>query len=216
MSDIDIVRPAFTILLGKPASGKSHLLKYLLLLDHPDYNDDPIKYAIVFTNTKFNRAWTELFPADYVHPQYDPNVLQALMDIQAENSQNRVAVVFDDCLDQKAFASQLFLNLATQYRHFNINLYISTQYLYRVPTFVRECASRVAIFRLTTERSLKAAFESFGAFFKTYDEFRRWIIANTGDYRFVYFIANSTAETREEVYITAKAPSDLPDVKFEY
>ena len=156
---VDIVRPAFTILLGKPASGKSHLLKYLLLLDHLDDNDDPIQYAIVFTNTKFNHQWTELFPQEYVHPHYDPAVLQALMDIRAENSHNRVAVIFDDCLDQKAFASQLFLNLSTQYRHFNINLFISTQYLYRIPPVVRECASRVAIFRLTTERSLKAAFE---------------------------------------------------------
>jgi hypothetical protein len=138
------------------------------------------------------------------------------MDIQSEYPENRAAVIFDDCLDQKAFASQLFLDLTTQYRHYNISLFICTQYGFRIPPVVRECASRVGIFRLTTERSLKAAYESFGAFFKTYDEFRSYVIDETGDYKFVWYIANSSAENRDEVYHTAKAPPELPDVRFEY
>lgn len=216
MSAIDRVTPGFTILVGKPASGKSYLLSYLLALDHPHYNDNPILYAVVFTTTKFNRQWSEIFPEDYVHAGYNPGALQAMLDIQSENSRNRAAVIFDDCLDQKGFASQLFLNLTTTYRHYNLDVYISTQYLYRVPTTVRECATRVALFRTTTERSLKACYESFGAFFKTFDEFRKFLIEHTSDHAFIWYIANSSEEDRDKIYLPMKAPDKLPTIKFEY
>lgn len=213
---IDLPTPSLTILVGKPGSGKSHLLNYLLTLGHPHYNKSPILYAIVFTTTKFNKQWSSIFPDDYVHPRYDPDILQGLIEIQQENSHNRAAVIFDDCLDQRAFASQLFLDLCTTFRHLNIDLFISTQYIYKCPPVVRECASRVAMFRVTSERSLKACYESFGAFFKTYDEFRKYVIANTGDFKFIWYIANSSADNRDEVYINMKAPPTLPEIKFEY
>lgn len=213
---IDRVTPGFTILVARPASGKSHLAKYLLMLDHPDYNKNPIRYGLIFTTTKFNGYWNEIFPPDYVHPRYDSSPLQSLMDIQRENNQHRAVVVFDDCLDQKAFASQLFLDLSTTFRHYNIDVYILVQYLYKIPPVVREVATRVGMFRITTERSLKACYESFGSFFKRYDDFRKFLIDRTGDYKFLWYIANSSKENIDEIYYVMKAPERVPDIKFEY
>jgi hypothetical protein len=170
----------------------------------------------VFSSTKFNKHYESIFPSEYIHPRYDPEVLQGLMDIQSENSQNPCFVIFDDCLDQKAFASQLFLNLTTTYRHYNISIYILSQYLYKVPPTVRECASRVALFRLTTKRSLQACYESFGGFFRNYHEFERFIIDKTPDHSFVWYIANSSDEKIEQVYQVLKVPENVPDIKFEY
>lgn len=215
--NIDKVSPGFHLIVGKPASGKSFLLKYLLMLDHRDYNPDPIKYGIVFTTTKFNHFWENVFPAAYIHQKYSAEVLQGLLDIQSETgAKSRAVVIFDDCLDARAFASQLFTNLATTFRHYRIDVYLVTQYLYKVPPTVRECSTRVAIFRTTTDRSLGACFESFGAFFKTATEFKKFIIENTGDYSFVWYIANSSAETIAEVYKILKCPENVPEIKFEY
>ena len=210
--------PTFALIAGKPGSGKTSLLKYLLMLDHEDFNSaDPIRYAVVFTTTKFNRYYEKIFPADYIHQRYEPAALQAIMDIQAATgAAHRAAVIFDDCLDQRAFASQLFTNLCTTFRHYRLDVYIVTQYLYKVPPTVRECATRVAVFRMTTERSLAALFESFGAFFSSLDEFRKWLMPRTGDYRFVWYIANSSAEDRAQIYKEMKCPESLPEFAFEY
>lgn len=213
---IDRVKPGFTILIGKPNSGKSHLLKYLLTLDHPDYSDDPIRYGLIFTNTKFTGFWEQMFPRDFIHPKFDPTALEALMNIQSQNPQNKCVVVFDDSLSQQGFASQLFLDLTTQYRHFGISIYISTQYIYKVNPTIRECSSYVAAFRLTTERSLKAAYDSFGSYFKNFDEFRKYVIDNTGNYQFIYYEANSSKDDRNEIYKIMRAPKDIPNVKFVY
>jgi hypothetical protein len=213
---MDLPNPFFTIVIGKPASGKSHLMNYILMCNHENYTTDPFKYGIVFTTTKFNKSWSNIVPEQFVHPKYNETALDSLMKLQAEHNNNRAFVIFDDCLDQKAFASQLFLNLVTTYRHYNISVMISTQYLYRVTTTVRECASRVAIFRLTTERSLKAAFESFGAYFSNFNEFRKYIIDNTGNFQFIYYEANSSKENKKDIYKIMKAPDNLPKVKFNY
>jgi hypothetical protein len=214
---LDKVSPGFNLIVGKPASGKSFLMRYLLMTDHPDFNKAPIRYGVVFTTTKFNRFWEEVFPADYIHQRYDQAALQGLLDIQTETgAANRAVVIFDDCLDQKAFTSQLFLNLSTTYRHYNLDVYLTTQYVYRVPPTVRECCTRVAIFRTTTERSLKACYDSFGAFFANFLQFREFIIGRTGDYCFIWYIANSSAEERDQVYRVLRCPRELPAFKFEY
>lgn len=214
---LDKITPGFNLIVGKPASGKTFLLQYLMMLDHSDYNKNPIKYGVVFTTTKFNRHYESLFPAEYIHSSYNPEALQSLLDIQSSTGgQHRAFVIFDDCLDQKAFASQLFLNLTTTFRHYNIDVYLVTQYIFRVPPPVRECATRVGMFRTTTERSVKACYESFGAFFRRYEDFKEYIINSTGDYQFVWYIANSSSETVDEVYHIHKCPRSLPDYRFEY
>jgi hypothetical protein len=217
-SGIDRVTPGFTIIVGKPASGKTHLLKYLLSLDHPDYNANPLRYGVVFTTTKFNRFWEEIVPSKYIHSKYNADVLRGLMDIQAAgaNRQNRAFVIFDDCLDQKAFASQLFADLSTTFRHFNLDVYIVTQYIYRVPPVVRECATRAALFRTTTERSISACFESFGAFFEKSADFRKFMIEHSGDYSFIWYIANSSKEKAADVYIPMKCPENIESLRFDY
>ncbi len=217
MESINRTTPGFSILVGKPASGKTYLLNYLLMLDHPDYNKDPFRYGVVFTTTKFNRHYESLLPAEYVHSKYQPEVLQNLLDIQASTEgKHRAFVIFDDCLDQKGFASQLFTNLSTCYRHYKLDIFILTQYVYKIPPVVRECSTRVAVFRTTTKRSIEALYESFGAFFDNYVAFSKYILDNTGDYQFVWYIANSSAESIDDIYHIKKCPENVPKYRFEY
>jgi len=203
--------PFFLIIAGKPESGKSYLIKYLMMLNNPQYSGDPFQYGIVFTKTKFNGGYDYL-PQKFVHSIYREEVLRNLLRIQSETqAQYRCFVIFDDCLE--AFNSNLFTDLSTQYRHYNISLIVSTQYIYKVPPTFRECASAAAIFRQTTERSIRALYDSFGQWFKDYGDFCEYLLENTGEHKFIMFDAKSAGD-KSSAYKIMKSPSNLPN--FEY
>lgn len=80
------------------------------------------------------------------------------MDIQKQNQDKPAFIIYDDCLPQKAFKSEIFTNLITQYRHYNITVIIATQYIYKVPPTLREGTTYTAIFLQSTRRSIQAIF----------------------------------------------------------
>lgn len=213
---LGIDSPNFILVSGKPAAGKSHFIKYLLMTQSAQFSKNALKYGVVFTTTKFNRAYEEFIPSGYIHSAYKPEVLQSLLDIQAANPINRAFVIFDDCLPAAAFSSQLFTNLATTFRHYNLTVIISTQYIYKVPPTVREVATRVAMFKMTTKRSIAALFESFGGMWNSYQEFAAQMQKSTGDFKFIYYFANSSSENRDDVYKVMKAPVNVPEFQYEY
>lgn len=59
-------------------------------------------------------------------------------------------------------------------------------------------------------------FDSFGAWFDSYDEFKKFLMSNTGDYKFVFYIANSSSDVRSEVYKVIKCPQNVPSVQYEF
>ena len=81
---LNLESPFIILVAGKPKSGKSHFVKYLLMTQNSEYNTNPIRYAIVFTKTKFNKTYEEYIPEKYIHPRFDETKLKNLMAIQAE------------------------------------------------------------------------------------------------------------------------------------
>ncbi len=213
-------KSSFLVIAARPASGKSHLIKYLLLLNHPDYTHTPFAYGIVFTNTAFNKDYESFIPAEFIHSQYDPVILENLMKIQ-ENQINstgqapRAFVIFDDMLNLKMIGSQLFLNLSTQYRHFNITVILSSQYIYRVSTVARECATAAVLFKQTTKRSIEALFESYGGGFDSLKEFSAYL-NKLEKYQFVSYDPNNASIEKNELYPISRCPANIPPFKFEY
>ena len=74
--------PSSIILCGKPKSGKSHCIKFLL------YNFTAkrdlykrFSYGVVFSKTSFNNAYS-FIPKQWVHSKYVPDALDNLMKIQ--------------------------------------------------------------------------------------------------------------------------------------
>jgi hypothetical protein len=214
-------RPFFLILSARPSSGKSHLIEYLMLLNNPEYNKNPFEYGLVLTGTSFNGQYNKFIPADFIHSSLDLSVIDNLMAIQASQmeatgSAPRAFIILDDCLSQKAFSSQTFINLSTQFRHFNISILIATQYIYKVPPVFRESATHAAIFKQTTMRSITALFESYGSAFNNVKEFSKYITNNLGDYRFCLYYSNSSEEDIKKLYPIFKAPDSLPEFNYSY
>jgi len=204
---------AVYIFSGKPKSGKSHLIKYFMYI-HRNFFD----YGIVLTKTKFNDGY-DYVPDSYVHPDYNEDKIRSLMKLQADlvsdGIKKNAFVIIDDCLT-KQFDKQLFTDLITQHRHFNITVIISTQYIYKINPTIRECANFAIIFRQSTTRSLNALFESFGSHFNKFDEFKNYIVKNTGDYKFILVDINSTSDNIDEIYKVMKAPENIPKFKLKF
>lgn len=197
--------PSIIMIAAPPASGKTHLIKYIL---YDLFVKKKLSYGIVFCPTSFNQSY-DFLESKYVHSQYNENVLTHLINIQiAQIEKNGKAlpsfVIWDDCIGSINFQSPLFMKLITTYRHYNMTLIFTTQYIYKLPTTLRECATYFITFNQQQKRSLVAIHETFMGDIDTWNEVREFIQQNTKDYNFI--IVN-TQETLENKYKFAKAPN---------
>lgn len=213
MYRMNIELPAIIIISGKPKQGKSHLINYFMYTQRKMFD-----YGIVFTKTKFNDGF-EYIPDRFVHPNYYEDKLENMMKLQAklieEGIKKKCFVIFDDCLTSE-FKNDLFQDLITQYRHYNMTIIISTQYIYKLNPTIRECANYVVIFRQSTKRSLDALYDSFGSHFDKYDDFKNYVINNTGNFQFILVDINSQSDDISKIYRVMKAPEKIPYFKLKY
>jgi len=210
--EIPLNKPFFLIIAGKPGSGKSHLIKFIMMINHPNYSNDPFEYGIVFTKTKFNGNYDDYIPDKLVHCMYNEQILANLLKMQADTQgAHRAFLILDDCLEERAFRSQLFTDLCTQFRHYNISFILSTQYIYKVPPTLRECSTGAIMFRQTTDASMDALWRSFGQWFGKCQDFKQYLLENTGDHKFIFFQPETShEETIDEVYKVMKSPANIP------
>ena len=203
------VSPGLHIICGLQGGGKSHLIRYIMHEKRRTFN-----WGIVFTQTKFGGGNFDYIPENFVHAQYSPAKLIALKKLQErlikDGKSPAAFIIFDDCLYGKIWNDPELLSLCTQLRHYNITCIISTQYPNALPPPLRTNAFTVSIFQMTTERALKALYESFGQLFESYTAFRQYIFANTGDHSFLLFDARNGGTTVAERYYVMKAPADIP------
>ena len=70
------------ICCGRPKSGKSHFIKYLLYLFTSKKNIyERFTYGIVFNKTSFNKSYNYI-PSQWVFNAYNPEALMNLMNVQ--------------------------------------------------------------------------------------------------------------------------------------
>lgn len=206
-------KPFFLVCAGKPGSGKTTLIRYIMAVNNSDYSATPFRYGVVLCKTSFNNAYAYL-PSEKIHGTFDINAIINLMRIQAKTKgKHRAFIIFDDCLSDKEFRTQVMIDLVTQFRHYNISIIISTQYPSKIPTTFRECATHAAIFYQRTALAIQSVFHSYGQIFNNYDEFKSFLIKNAGDYKFIFYDGNSSGDVAE-TYKIMKAPDIVPD--FDY
>lgn len=215
MGDIDIEIPSLSIICASQGSGKSHLIRYLMYKLRKKFS-----YGLVFTNTFFDDDAYDFIPSKYVHPEYDEVALQKLMDIQAklvdEGIEKNAFVIFDDCLDDpNEFKSLVLKRLTTQLRHYRITVIFSTQYCNSLPSRMRTNAMSCFMFQTDTEVSLKALFNSYGQKFDSFNDFRKFLMKNTGDFKFIYYNKLETGKITDS-YQVMKCPDIIPKFKLSF
>lgn len=153
----------------------------------------------------------------YIYSQFDENKLRQLINLQigqihTAGKAKPAFVIFDDMVGSINFTSPLFSKLITTYRHYNILLIFTTQYLFKVPPVLRECTTYFITFKQPTKRSIQAIHETFMNEIDNYDECKGFIDSNTQDYQ---FIVVKPFESDDKKYVISKAPL-VKDVKITF
>ena len=211
---MEIKTPFVATIVGKPGSGKSHLLKYIL------YNQQCLDFyerfeiILVFCKTKFNHSY-DWVPDEWVHSGYSARAIKNIMRIQASIREQGleplpVALIFVDCLDAKLFNSQLFKDLIYNRRHYNISMILTTQYLLgNVSTSQRENSDLVFIFKQFSANSIDGCYNAFGnLYFRDRNEFEQYM-KRLDSHKFLMI------DTRANQKTVTCCPPDIPDPMIE-
>ncbi len=211
---LNITSPGFIIISASQGSGKSHLIKYLVSKHKKD-----IDYTIVFCNTSFDEGY-DYIPKKYIHPMYDEDALNNLMNIQAKLVKKGIKkncwVIFDDCLFDGQFKSKPFLRLSTQLRHYNITCIISTQYPQIIKPQFRNNCFQVGMFKTSTMNALQALYTSYGMEFETFNDFKKYLNDSTNQkYNFVWFDKTIEGDIKKK-YQVSRCPKKINNFMLEY
>jgi len=178
--------PGVFLVNSKSQGGKSYLI-HCLMYHHRKYYKKG--WGILFSNTCFNTENVTFVPKGFKHMRYDPEVLKQVLRLQAAIPKKKrppVFIIFDDCISELQDNDKILLEAITQTPHYNIWICISTQHVNAVPSFARDNAFQIALFKVFTENGLKACYKSYGQDFPNMAEFKEKVNNKLGDHVFAF------------------------------
>ena len=209
---MEIRSPSLNVVAGSCGLGKSHLVRYLA---YTLAVQKKIDYAVYFSMTPEELDYV---PPDFVHFSFDEGKLADLMRLQkrlkSEGRPRSCLLVFDDCLGAVNFGSRLMTILVSQFRHYGLTVVFSTQYLYKIPPLLRECATYAFIFRQSTLRSIQAAYDSYGQRYRSLQEFKTHLERSTGDFGILW--VDLRAMDPAAIYRAVRAPARIPAFRLSF
>lgn len=179
--------PCILLAVGFCNSGKTVSIRYTVKTCN---NFD---FIIVISNTaEFNGDYEYLKDLKIKHRIYNGSkcneVIELLLKIQEENhknnKKNKVLLICDDIMGSLN-TSDTFKKLCSTYRHFNISLFITTQFCNNSTTYIRELANYVYCFDQRTEQSKKAIYSSYFSDVGSFAEFKK-LFSGLKPYQFFF------------------------------
>lgn len=189
-----ITLPFVLNVAGFCSSGKSHMVRYLIMSFKNEFD-----CVVVISNTaSFTQDYEFLKDMKIKHFIFGTldfeNKIKSIMAIQKKNRLNNVSrkilIIFDDIM-ASVRDCKIFKDLISTYRHYNISIVFSTQYISASASYVREISNYIVIFNQRTKNALKLCFENyFCDTFETFTEFNNHFSKALEKYAF-YFIDRS-------------------------
>ena len=208
------------VLVGKSFRGKSYLMRYILT----DWlNREKVAFGLVFCKTTFNNDFTSFLPKDKVIEGYDEKILQRYVEnikniIKENGSIPHSFLIFDDLTGVLNNGTDWFNNFIATFRHYNISIFISAQYLTgkkAISTIMREQTNYCIMFQSRTRRTLENLYESYGGLFSTFDQFKDHFLRATHE-QYTALLYSEHIDELEDNYISIRAPKDFPKIKFDF
>jgi hypothetical protein len=212
---MDVSIPGLIIICGLQGGGKSHLIRFIM-----HENQEKFDWGLVFSNTGFAAENFDYVDKRFVHAKYDEYALSNLKSIHEQlveqGKKPSGFVIFDDCLFDEQWKSKEFRALMTQLRHYKITCIISCQYPHSIEPLFRSQVFQVAMFFMTGERALMALYKSYGQMFDSYNDFKKYLLGNTGNHQFIWFNARNGATSIDGRYQIMKCPETIPDFQLKF
>lgn len=179
---------ATVVVFGKRRTGKSWIIRDLLYRKRNVFN-----HGLVISKTKFNGFWQNYFPSNVVHGNYDPAIIENFMKIQLKimeqnekNPQQKInpnaVIVLDDVIaDKHVRYCDTLAALFYNGRHFNISLYLASQYVFGIPPGLRGNADFVFNLAMMQKRQRDQVAQDYGDIIENKQQFLNLLDANTRD-----------------------------------
>lgn len=210
-----IYTPSISLFIAEPRSGKSYLIKYIM------YNlakKKKIKQGIVFCPTNDMNNNYDYIDSSYIFPIYKEEYLKKYLEVLKTNTSIPSFLIFDDCIGSVKWNSPLIEHLFSCYRHYNLTILVATQYIYKIPPVIRECATYAFIFYVSNVRSLNAIRDTLMVEMdaKQVSHFIEHSTCPKSEKDKGHFILVKKQVPLKEKYILSRAPTKQPTFKIQY
>ena len=201
---MDIDHPMNVLAVGKKKSGKTNLIKHLLLRNSL-YNQY-FQFGMVFTNTKFDEEYSYL-PDRYVIDGFDIEKFEEYRRHVQDMEEIQPNFLIMDDLVAVVKDQPEFVNFICNHRHYKTSVMVSAQYFRRgVPTALRENTDVAFFFRTMNEGTLKSLWESYGQIVPKFKEWKGVFLENTREkFACIRYLGDGEMD-RDEIFQVYKAP----------
>ena len=194
------------LFIAKRNSGKTHLIKYLI---YTFLEQKVFQWGVVFSATNFNTHQLDIVDKKYQYSTVDDRVLEQIMTIQ-EKSKVGCFIIFDDVIGTVNFNSSVLKKLFTTGRHYNISIFLATQYLKSVTPLVRQNTDYVFLFDIKNLITLRAFYDEWGSNFETFEEFKTYFRNSVNGYSCLIIDQKDSKIRNNDIYSVFTAPADYP------
>ena len=213
--ELDFSRAQIISIIGTCGSGKSFLLRNMI---YQFSKNNFFKFGCVFTGTSFNTDY-EFMPEGSVHSDYSEaklekyiSTLRTWLEMHPGEKLPSNFLILDDLLGRMKPNTNSFNSLVSTFRHFNMTIFITSQYFVKnVSTLLRELTDVAFIFRTRFKNSMESLYNAYGQLLENQDEFNQVLNTATKE-QFSCLVYKARKEHKEESYSSFQAPKD--DVKY--
>jgi GTPase SAR1 family protein len=204
------------IVVGKPGTGKSTLLKSLL------YNKrNLITVGCILSGSESaNNFYSQFFPPLFIYNEYSEDAIalfrqRQLLAIKHLEEQQWAVLIVDDCCDNvTVFKKPLQQDMFKNGRHYKMLYILSLQYVLDIPPAIRTNVDGVFIFRETNIETLKKIYTNFAGIIPTFEKFKELMIKYTENYSALYINNSIQSNKWQDCVFWFRATPAPEDFKF--
>jgi len=199
------------ILCGKRCSGKSQLMRYILIKSKHQFK----KVFVICPTEQINHFYKGLIKDENIFDSYNEQWVENLMkrmgsenDGKTDKEASHVLLILDDCCSDSNFhQSKTLKQLLTKGRHYKITIVILCQYPYHIPPICRVNCDFIAVGQLNTQ-GIEILTKEFLMGEITRKDFLKMYYDSTNNYKFLLINNNSSSDNSnlDEIYGTLKVP----------
>ena len=206
------------VMIGKPNSGKSNLIKALLF-----WKKHYISVAMVMSGSEdANHDFEKFIHPLFIYNKYEPERVEQFIKRQKlaiEHLDNPwSALVIDDCTDKPSdIKSELQHGIFKRGRHWQMFYLLSLQYCMDIDPSIRTCVDGVFIFREPNIKTRRKLWENYASIIPEFNLFCQIMDEITTEHTALYIHNSTTSNDWHDCVYYYKAPNmyeEYPDFKF--